>query len=100
MKSIGNWVHSFLQRPFRVFVFCIFFALASLIFDKGFIRMYSLQRDKTHLINQTRQTQAQILKIEQSLQKAKDPAYIEREALDRYDFADEHDLVFVFSDQE
>ncbi|AGH94934.1 hypothetical protein A11Q_714 [Pseudobdellovibrio exovorus JSS] len=40
--------------------------------------------------------QAQLLDMQ--ISQAKDPSFIERQALDKLDMVGEHDLVFVFSE--
>ena len=69
------------------------------MFNGGLLNLYSLHRDFNRLNQQIETVQAQILDLDQQLKRAKDPAYIERQALDRYDLVEEHDLVFVFADE-
>lgn len=78
---------------------CLSFAAISLLLNGGLINLYTLHRDQRRLMDQVQAVRGQILDLDLQLKKAKDPAYIERQALDRYDFVEEHDLVFVFADE-
>lgn len=88
-----------LNQPLKILIFCICFATVSLLFNGTFLQLYRLHRDKDVLIEQIRSTKLQIVDLDQQLKMAKDPVFIERQALDNYDLVDEHDLVFVFSEE-
>lgn len=77
----------------------ITFVCVSLLFNGSLLAIYSLHRDQARLLEQVRLIKTQSAKLDKELTMAKDPAYIERQARDRYDLADENDLVFVFSDE-
>ena len=88
-----------LQQPFKVFLLCLAFAITSLMLNGTFLQLYRLHRDQNVLNDQIKATRMQILDLDKQLKMAKDPVFIERQALDNYDLIDEHDLMFVFSDQ-
>lgn len=99
MNHLGNWLLVYLQQPLKVFVYCILFVILSMMLNGGFLNLWSLQRDQARLLIQIEAEKIQLVKLAQKLQNAKDPVFIERQAVDRYDLADEQDLVFVFADQ-
>lgn len=88
-----------LQQPFKIFLFCLIFASLSLIANGTFLQLYRLHRDQAVLHEQIRETKNHIVDLDKQLKMAKDPVFIERQALDNYDLVDEHDLIFVFSDE-
>jgi hypothetical protein len=88
-----------LQQPLKIFLICLTFAGLSLIANGTLLQLYRLHRDQSVLHEQIREARAQIVGLDQQLQMAKDPVFIERQALDNYDLVDENDLIFVFSDE-
>lgn len=68
--------------------------------DGSLFRLWSLHRDATSLQTKIATVQAQNADLRKRLLRAKDPAFLEREARDRFDLVSEGDLVFVFSDEE
>ena len=62
------------------------------------MRLYSLNRDQIKIAEQILLLKKQVTDLDIQVRKAKDPAFITRQALDNYDFAEEGDLVFVFSE--
>ncbi len=99
MQNFGRWIHNQLQQPGKVLISCLIFAGVSLLFNGGLLNLYSLHRDFGRLTQQIESVHAQITDLDLQLKRAKDPVYIERQALDRYDLVEEHDLVFVFADE-
>lgn len=99
MHNFGRWIHHQLQQPGKVFLSCLIFAGVSLLFNGGLLNLYSLHRDFSRLNQQIDSVHAQIKDLDLQLKRAKDPVYIERQALDRYDLVEENDLVFVFADE-
>lgn len=88
-----------LYRPLKVFWICLSFAAVSLLFNGGFINLYRLHRDQETLHSQILSTKNHVVQLESQLKMAKDPVFIQRQALDRYDMVDENDLVFVFPEE-
>ena len=92
-------IRKYLYHPKRILIFCVLFAVGSLIFNGGFYSLYSLHRDHNRLNDQMVLLEKQIVEMDQQLRLARDPEYIERQARDRYDLADEQELIFVFADE-
>ena len=99
MKQLGHFLHRQLLNPLRIFICCAAFAAVSLLFNGGLMNLYTLRRDHRHLIDQRIEVKAQILDLDRHLKQAKDPAFMEHQALDRYDLVEENDLIFVFADE-
>lgn len=89
-----------LHQPLKILLVCLTFAFISLLMNGTFLQLYRLHRDQAVINDQISATRMQIVELDKQLKMAKDPVFIERQALDNYDLASENDLVFVFSDGE
>jgi cell division protein FtsB len=98
MAKFALALHRFLYRPGRVFLACFCLGLLSLFSNGTFMQLYKLERDRETLVSQIVKAQQDIAELDRQLKLAKDPAFIEKQALDRYDLIDENDLMFVFAD--
>jgi len=98
--KIASRLNAFLHSPIKVFWCCLVFVAISLLLNGSLLRLYGLHRDEVRLRTQTQQVIASMTELESQLRQAQDPAFLERQAMDRYDLADENDLVFVFSDDQ
>lgn len=97
-----KWIFSFqrlLYRPEKVFLVCVVFATTSLVVNGSLLRLWGLHRDHQKLEDSIVATKSEIRSLDGQLLQAKDPAFIERQARDKFDLAGEHDLVFFFSDE-
>ena len=93
-------LNNLLQAPQKVIWICLGLVVLNLVLDGSLFRLWSLHHDY-NLIHKNIQTlETQNAKLRMQLQKAKDPAFLEREARDRFDLVSEGDLVFVFSEEE
>ncbi|MEZ0392327.1 MAG: septum formation initiator family protein [Pseudobdellovibrionaceae bacterium] len=88
-----------LNQPLKIFLLCLAFATLSLVLNGTFLQLYRLHRDRDVLQEQIKSTRLNILDLDKQLRMAKDPVFIERQARDNYDLVDEHDLMFVFSEE-
>lgn len=93
-------LHLFFHQPYRVLIGCLVFVLCNLLFSNNLIRLFQLHHDKTLILEQMASLQTQITQLNSQIKTAKDPSYIERQALDLYDLINENDLMFVFSEDE
>ena len=64
----------------------------------GWVHLYSLRRDRTELHAQMLKLQTGLTSLDVQLKRAKEPSFIEHQAMDQLDMASDEDLVFVFSD--
>lgn len=93
-----GFLQRFLQSPQRVFITCLLVATGGMLINGSFLTLWSMHRDRQLLTDQIRKTQQQIASLDQQLHQAKDPSFIEKQALDRFDLVGENDLVFMFSE--
>lgn len=74
--------------------------MLNLVLDGSLLRLWSLHRDHDSIQEKIQVLQSKTTEMKARLAKAKDPAFLEREARDRFDLVSEGDLVFVFSEEE
>lgn len=74
--------------------------MLNLVMDGSLFRLWGMHRDFENIKQNIHQLEQQNQKLTVQLAKAKDPAFLEREARDRFDLVSEGDLVFVFSEEE
>ena len=87
-----------LHSPSKIFILSLLFAFVSLLFNGGLVNLYSLHRDRADIKGQIIQLHKNLTTLDTQLKRARDPAFIERQALDQLDMASAQDLVFVFSE--
>ncbi len=92
-------LYELLQTPQKVIWICLGLLVLNLVFDGSLFRLYSLYRDQNQIQQQTVVVQQRNQELKARLNKARDPAFLEREARDRFDLVGEGDLVFVFSEE-
>lgn len=93
-------LNDLLQRPQKVIWICLGLLVLNLVLDGSLFRLWSLNQDAQTISQDILSLQAQNADLAKRLKKAKDPAFLEREARDRFDLVSEGDLVFVFSEEE
>lgn len=96
LLSWGARFRSLLDRPGRVFLFCLVAFAFHCLTDGVLWRLWGLHREQDRVVAEISRTRAKIRHLEKSLVEARDPAFIEREARNRLDLVRENDLVFVF----
>ena len=89
-----------LQAPQKVVWICLGLVVLNLVLDGSLFRLWGMHRDYHGLESEIQSLSKQNDKLRTQLQRAKDPAFLEREARDRFDLVSEGDLVFVFSEEE
>jgi len=89
-----------LQSPLKVTWICFGLIVLNLVLDGSLLRLWTLYRDQHSIQENIVALQQQNQELKERLRKAKDPAFMEREARDRFDLVKEGDLVFVFSEEE
>ncbi len=99
-KTISSFVTELLQRPVQVFSICLFLLFVGLILDGSLFRLWVLHRDSIDIEHKIKTVRAATGELQMKIKKAKDPQFIEIQARDRFELAEEGDLIFVFSDEE
>lgn len=95
---LGLKLRSFIEKPILVFCVSISILILNLVFSGSLLRLYKLSSDEKVLISRIEMTHQKIEELNQKIQKAKDPEFIERQAVELYDLAQAGDLVFQFAD--
>ncbi len=73
--------------------------MTSLVLSGSPLRLWRLTSDQQELEQQIEVTRSSTKQLYKQLKQAKDPDFIEKQAMDRFDFAEEHDLIFLFADE-
>lgn len=93
-------VNDFLHRPWVVLWTCLGLAFVNLVLDGTLLRMWSLHREFDSLQTSSIALEQELKTLDLKIKQATDPAFVEREARDRFDLVGAGDLVFVFADEE
>lgn len=91
-------LESFLERPGRVFIFCLAGAFTAFLLNGSFYQLWSLHSQSRYLKQKIQHHQEQSEILEEKIAQAQRTDYIERLAIDQLDLVAEGDLIFVFSD--
>jgi len=94
-----NGLNNLLQTPSKVIWLCLALVVLNLVLDGSLLRLVLLYRDQTEIQKNVSELSAQTQTLKSRLKHARDPAFMEREARDRFDLVSEGDLVFVFSEE-
>ena len=97
--GVYRGIHRFLHAPQKVIWICLLIISASLLLDGSLVRLWALHRDYRQLESDIHSLESQNQDLRKKLTRAKDPAFLEREARDRFDLVSEGDLVFVFTEE-
>jgi cell division protein FtsB len=95
-QGLNNLLHT----PQKVIWICLGLVVLNLVVDGSLYRLWTLHREHGKIQANIVTLEQQNAKLKAQLQKAKDPAFLERDARDRFDLVSEGDLVFVFSEEE
>lgn len=91
-------INNLLQHPLKVFWACAFLFTVNFVLDGSVFQLWSLHQDRQQIQKDIATLKEKSVLLKTRLKKAKDPAFLEREARDRFDLVSADDLVFVFSD--
>lgn len=97
-QLFSHWIVQVLSQPTRVFTMCFLFFVLSLLWNGTLLKLYSLHKDKAQIEDNIQQAKRDIQDLEKKIAQSKDPEFIERQAIERYDWVNEGDLMFVFSE--
>ncbi len=93
-------LNQLLLAPQKVMMICLGLLVLNGVIDGSLFRLWSLHRDHVSIREKIEVLKDKNEEMKVRLKKAKDPAFLEREARDRFDLVSEGDLVFVFSEEE
>src|SRR2546430_13385888 len=97
--QILDEIQDFIHNPRRVFIICLCLVLTTLLADGTLIKIWGLNQDIHKVQNNLNLVNVEIERVEKQVHQANEPAYIEREARDRFDLVEDNDLVFVFASE-
>ena len=85
-----------LYKPYLTLLLCLLFLSVNLVLDRTLFRAFLLNRNLRVVKNRIQHLQDKNQDIEDKIKKATDPEFIEKEARQRLDYANEGDLIFIF----
>ena len=97
-QEFGFKVRNFLNQPKRIFFLSLFVFVIALFLNGSLWKVWGLRRDYNTIQQQILLSQKQSSVLDMQIKQAKDPAFIERQAMDKLDMVNENDLIFVFPD--
>lgn len=95
-----HWLNDFMNHPLKVIGVCLAVAFVSLVLEGSLLQLWSLHRDSQDLNQRIGKIRDETKKLTMKIKRSKDPTFIELEARNRFDLANEGDLIFVFADEE
>ena len=96
LKSIFVGLMFCLERPLFIFTVCFFCLMTSLLTKGSIVKIYQLRAEIKKVRSETQVLSVQVAALDKQLSRAKDPAFLERKAVDDFEYASDDDLVFVF----
>jgi cell division protein FtsB len=96
--KIFSFLYGALERPALVFAICFVLVCSSLLLDNSLMQLWRLDNDKKSMHLEITDIHIQSQKMKKELLKAKDPEYLARIAVERFDLIKNGDLVFVFTE--
>ncbi len=96
MLKIKLLIVKALYRPYFAGLLCLLFLLVNLIFDGTLFRVFRLNRDLRLIRYRIEYMAGKNLDLKNKIKRASDPDFVEKEARQRLDYANEGDLIFIF----
>ena len=96
MKKIKKFIFQSLHQPYFAFLLCLLFLFINLVLDGTLFRVFRLNRDLQVVKNRIRHIEEKNQQLEDKIQKASQPDFIEKELRQRLDYTNEGDLIFIF----
>lgn len=93
-------INSLLDSPTKVGGLCLLIWLFSVLGSGHLFQLISLKNDIVEIQARKEKALQQIKQTEAALKKAQDPAFLEKVALEKWDFARKNEIIFVFSDDD
>jgi cell division protein FtsB len=100
LSKLSTHLIAWLDRPGWVFAVCLAFIAVNLVGQGTVWKLVGLDNQIHKLHTDTNALKVQLSALDQQLARVKDPAFLERKAMDQLDMASEEDLVFTFADED
>lgn len=98
IKAIFQEMQHSLNNPQKVLVVGAILVSLLLLVDGSLWRFWSLYRGQQDMLERTHELELRAKNLEFQIHQASQLTYIERQALDQFDYVREGDLIFVFSE--
>jgi hypothetical protein len=98
LQSLYNWFNNLIHRPAQVFWICATLAGVGVVLDGTAFRLWSLHRDHRVFTHRLKEGGIRSRQLDYRIQRAAQPAFIEKAVRDQFDLVKKGDLIFIFSD--
>lgn len=96
-SSIKQQVLYILGSPRRFLILCLGMSFFTLVLDGSLWRLYSLHKQQQVLIDRTTDAIRGTDEYKLLIKKARDPEFLKKQAREKFDWIEEDELVFIFS---
>ncbi len=87
-----------LAQPVKILFVALLLGALGLVGTGSFGNIYNLVQTRHKMQAQLQSVRFESEELQRQIRLAKDPLFLESQAVDRFDLAEESDLVFVFSE--
>lgn len=98
LKRLYQFSYDLIHRPAQVFWICAFLAGIGVVLDGTAFRLWSLHRDHRVISSRISEGKARSRQLDFRIQRAAEPAFIEKAVRDQFDLVKKDDLIFIFAD--
>lgn len=98
LQRLYDFFNHLIHRPAQVFWICALLAGIGVVLDGTAFRLWSLHRDHRTFAQRLEEGSARSRQLDYRIQRAAQPAYIEKAVRDQFDLVKKGDLIFIFSD--
>lgn len=79
---------------------CFVFLLATLFIEGSFFDYFKMKKRQEKISQEIKSIEIKAEDVKKKLEKVNDPKFVEKQIKERFDFVEEGDLVFIFSDKD
>lgn len=98
--KIFQYVDQWLRQPKLIMGFCLVLILFNIVFDGTLFQIRKLYLQQKSLDQQTLEIQTKNKILIEKMEKLSDPKHLEKEVRNRFDLANQGDLIFIFPEDE
>lgn len=98
MRGLILFALRFFNRPSKVIGTCLFGLAFTLVVNGSLMGIIRLHKEQNRLNRQIKETQAQIISLDEELKRVQDPEFVKHQAHDRFNIVGASDVLFIFPD--
>ena len=98
--NVFHHIEKWLKKPKMVLIFCGILILFNVVLDGSLFQIRKLYLYQRELDKKTLEIQIKNQVILEKIKKLSDPKHLEQEVRNRFDLAEQGDLIFIFPEDE